>query len=360
MRQLYYPRSFYYVTRHGPIELSPRAVDRLRWLKAWRAMTHQGLTAVAAAQALRLPRSTLYRWERRMKGEGLRGLEDRSRRPRRVRQKQWGADLAVQVKRLRESCRGWGKDKLAPLLWEDGERVSISTVGRILKHLKVRRMLREPHRRRVGRKGKWQPQRPYAVRKPREYDVAEPGDLVQAVRPGGLRPQGAGPNGVDTVEVRPLPGVMIKQFTARDVICRWDVLEAHSRATAGTAREFLGRVIERMPFAVKAIQVDGGSEFQAEFEQACSARGIRLFVLPPHSPKLNGHVERAQRTHKEEFYAYYDGALDLGSLNKALRRWERVYNTIRPHHSLGSRTPARYLQECFPRLTPIACLSHMY
>jgi len=31
-------------------------------------------------------------------------------------------------------------------------------------------------------------------------------------------------------------------------------------------------------------------------------------------------VERAQRTHKEEFHAYYDGALDLKSQNKALRR----------------------------------------
>ena len=66
--------------------------------------------------------------------------------------------------------------------------------------------------------------------------------------------------------------------------------------------------------------VDGGSEFQAELEQACAERWIRLFVLPPHSPKLNGHVERAQRTHKEEFHAYYDGALDLKSQNKALRR----------------------------------------
>jgi len=34
-------------------------------------------------------------------------------------------------------------------------------------------------------------------------------------------------------------------------------------------------------------------------------------VLPPRSPKLNAHVERAQRTYKEEFYAWYDGALDL-------------------------------------------------
>ena len=32
------------------------------------------------------------------------------------------------------------------------------------------------------------------------------------------------------------------------------------------------------------------------------ARGIRLFVLRPRSPKLNGCVERAQSTHTEEFY----------------------------------------------------------
>jgi putative transposase len=49
-----------------------------------------------------------------------------------------------------------------------------------------------------------------------------------------------------------------------------------------------------MPFLVKAIQVDGGSEFEAAFEEECQKRNIRLFVLPPNSPKLNGYVERAQ------------------------------------------------------------------
>jgi hypothetical protein len=38
------------------------------------------------------------------------------------------------------------------------------------------------------------------------------------------------------------------------------------------------------------------------------------------------------------------------NLDTGQRRWERAYNTIRPHHSLGRRTPARYLQECFPTL----------
>ena len=42
--------------------------------------------------------------------------------------------------------------------------------------------------------------------------------------------------------------------------------------------------------------------------------GTDLFVLPPRSPKLNGHVERAQRTHKEEFYEVRDLPDSLQSL----------------------------------------------
>ena len=52
--------------------------------------------------------------------------------------------------------------------------------------------------------------------------------------------------------------------------------------------------------------MDGGSEFQAAFEMECQRRELKLFVLPPRSPKLNGCVERAQRTHTEEFYEVND------------------------------------------------------
>ena len=107
---------------------------------------------------------------------------------------------------------------------------------------------------------------------------------------------------LDTLDVRPFPGIVLKHFTARDVVSRWDVVEAHTRATATTAAGFLDALQARMPFPVRAIQVDGGSEFQAGFEQACQQRDILLFTLPPRSPKLNGAVERAQRTHTEEFY----------------------------------------------------------
>jgi transposase InsO family protein len=161
---------------------------------------------------------------------------------------------------------------------------------------------------------------------------------------------------VDTVDLRPLPGVVLKQFTARDVVSRWDVLEVRTRATAATAREFLATLKQRLPFPLRAIQVDGGSEFMAEFEAECQDQGIHLFVLPPHSPKLNGRVERANRTHAEEFYQVYAGDLNLAALAPALLDWERIYNTIRPHQALDWLTPLEYLQLHHPELAP---LSHM-
>jgi transposase InsO family protein len=249
------------------------------------------------------------------------------------------------VLKLREQYPRWGKDKLAVLLEREGWQVSVSMVGRILTALKARGVLREPPANGISTRKRQRP-RPYAVRKPKEYQASDPGDLVQ----------------VDTLDVRPLPGVVLKHFTARDVISRWDVLEVHTRATATTARAFLGTLQARLPFPLKAIQVDGGSEFQAGFEQACQERGLRLFVLPPRSPKLNGHVERANRTHTEEFYEVYPDDLEVIPLNQSLQEWERVYNYIRPHQSLGYLTPSEFLSkipatEQYPSLT-LSAKSH--
>ena len=168
------------------------------------------------------------------------------------------------------------------------------------------------------------------MRKPREYLAKEPGDIVE----------------MDTLDVRPLPGLMVKHFTARDTVSRWDVIQASSQATAASATRFVNAVVARMLFPVRAIQIDGGSEFQSVFEEECRRLDIRLFVLPARSPKLNGHVERAHRTHThtEEFYEVTDTDFDIQSLNQALLKWEKVYNTIRPHQSLNYLTPQKFLE----------------
>ncbi len=304
-------------------ELSRAAKLRLQWMDYYQAHNHN---AALACRHFGISRQSFYRWKHRYNPYHLATLEDRSHRPRRLRQPTWSRELELAVLHLREQRPRWGKDKLAPLLRTRRWEVSTSMVGRILRRLKARGVLREPLRSGVStHKRQWQ--RPYAVRKPKGYQVQAPGDLVQ----------------VDTLDVRPLPGVIFKHFTARDVVSRWDVLEAHTRATATTAVGFLDALQSRMPFAVKAIQVDGGSEFQAAFEQACQNRGIQLFVLPPRSPKLNGCVERAQRTHTEEFYEVTDFPLQMPALNQQLLAWEHTYNTIRPHQALGYLTPRQFL-----------------
>jgi hypothetical protein len=59
----------------------------------------------------------------------------------------------------------------------------------------------------------------------------------------------------------------------------------------------------------------GGGEVRltVDFERAYQQRQIRLFVLPPCSPKLNGSVERTQRTHRKEFYRWWRCPIPLGS-----------------------------------------------
>ena len=100
-----------------------------------------------------------------------------------------------------------------------------------------------------------------------------------------------------------------------------------------------------MPFPVRAIQVDGGSEFEAVFEEECQRRNIKLFALPPGSPKLNGGVERAHRTHTEEFYEVTESSFDLTKLRDELLEWGQVSNTIRPHQALGYMTPLKLLEQ---------------
>jgi transposase InsO family protein len=289
-----------------------------------------GQNASLTCRHFGVSRDTFYRWLPRYRRAGARGLEEHSRRPQQVRQPTWSPELAQAVLRLREQYPRWGKDKLVVLLHRDGWQVSTSMVGRILTDLRRRGRIWEPPLHDPWQRRRSE-QRPYATRKPASYQVAEPGDLVQ----------------VDSADIRLLPGVVYKHFTGRDVVCRWDVLDVHHRATARSAARFLDGLLERMPFPVRAIQVDGGSEFKAEFERACQERSILLFVLPPRSPKLNGRVERAQRTHKEEFYQVIDLPDTIGELRQKLRAQEVRYNTIRPHQSLGQKTPWQHYQERF-------------
>ncbi len=316
------------ILRQMAASLSREARRRLQWMDFYE---RHGRNARLTCRHFGISPDVFYRWHRRYDPRRLASLEDdrRTRRPHHVRQPQIPPAISERIRALREEYPRWGKAKLVVLLRREGIALSASTVGRVLRRLKARGVLREPRRR---RKAPWHP-RPHAQRLPNGYAVQAPGDLVQ----------------VDTLDVEVLPGLRRKQFTARDMISRYDVVEAYSRATAHTAAAFLDLLQHRMPFPVRALQIDGGSEFQGTFEAACAARSLPLFVVPPRSPKLQSHVERAQRTHREEFYEVWEVDPQLDAHRAQLQTWARIYNTIRPLQHLDYLTPMefceRYAQE---------------
>jgi transposase InsO family protein len=91
--------------------------------------------------------------------------------------------------------------------------------------------------------------------------------------------------------------------------------------------------------------VDGGSEFAAEFEEACLQKELPLSVPPPKSPKLNAHVERSSRTHNEEFYEVQAESDQVPTLNRQLLGGEKTYNCVRPHQSLAYLTPLEFITQ---------------
>ena len=54
--------------------------------------------------------------------------------------------------------------------------------------------------------------------------------------------------------------------------------------------------------------------------------------MPSRSPKLNGSVASAQRTHTEELYQVYDLPWTTREIRPHLQRWQLTYNYIRPHY----------------------------
>lgn len=79
---------------------------------------------------------------------------------------------------------------------------------------------------------------------------------------------------------------------------------------------------------------------------------------PPRSPKLNGHVERMQRTFRDEFYTRPLPS-QIPELQRELDAYLDHYNRRRPHRALGGLAPLEYLArirgEAVPTESQMCC-----
>jgi hypothetical protein len=119
------------------------------------------------------------------------------------------------------------------------------------------------------------------------------------------------------------------------------------RLNSKNSKIFLEEIIKELSFKIHTIQTDNGSEFKKYFDKAIAEMDkVKHVWSYPRSPKTNGYVERFNRTVQEEYINY---EIDVATYNlklfdDKLNEWLIYYNTVRPHQSLGYKTPNEVLK----------------
>lgn len=278
----------------------------------------------AILEVLMVSRASIYRWRHRFKKYGLIGLEPDSRAPKNKRKPGWSRETELRIYQLRKEYPVWGKAKIAVMYKRKYKhKIPVSTVGRILKKLVQTKAVRPVKWLLFGKIHQTRVLSGHAKRLPKGLKATKIGELIQ----------------IDHMTVQ-VPGQgVLKHFNAICPVTKLAVEQVYRTATSQNGAIFLEKVLHELPFPVISIQVDGGSEFMGDFESLCAKKGIKLFVLPPKRPELNGGVERANGIFRYEFYAQHNGSESLFALQNALQKFVVFYNMVRPHHGVGLLTP---------------------
>jgi transposase InsO family protein len=111
------------------------------------------------------------------------------------------------------------------------------------------------------------------------------------------------------------------QYAANNDATRIRALKIYPSDNRDTAIKFIDHVVERLPFRIHTVRIDNGHELQARFHWHVEDFGIRHVYIKPHSPRLNGKVERSHQTDDLEFYQLMTYTDDV-DLTQKLQVWE--------------------------------------
>ena len=297
--------------------------------------TRHGLAATLEAFAI--SRRTLYRWKSLSQAQGIAALAPASRAPHGRRRRRWPAEVIQRIRFLRTQLPNLGKAQLQVLLipWCAERQLpcpSESTIGRLIHDAPDRMRLTPPA---LTAKGHPKPFR--RENKPR--------------RPKHYRPQALGEClGMDAIERR-LQGLKRYLLTSIDEVSGYAIALAVPRLNSQQSAHFLHCTSRLMPFPVRQIITDNGSEFKKHFDQALADNGIQHLWTYPHTPKMNAVCERFNRTIQEQFVDFHEDLLfnDLDRFNQKLADWLVLYNSVRPHKGKQLRTPVQVILQHQPQ-----------
>ncbi len=307
-------------------------VARVR-LEAINFLDRFGLAATLSA--FKLSKASLYRWRKEFRDsrKQLTSLIPKSTRPVRMRQRLVHPSIVNFIKDLRLTYGNLGKDKLKPLLdeyclKENIPSLSASTIGRVISdhhcfYQKTGRMYHNPNHNLVKPKGEMRRLRQKHAPKPGSFGHIEMDSLVKFV-----------------------DGLKVYLITAIDVKLKFSFALPYSQLNSRNALDCFKKLRLVYPFTIHTVQTDNGLEFLGEFNDYLNKSKLTHLFTYPRCPRINGVVERFNRTLREDFL----------NLNLHLVREPKLFhdklvdyllffNTKRPHQTLGQRSPLGYALE---------------
>ena len=278
----------------------------------------QGWDVGSVAEAAGVSTRTVWKWLRRYRDEGFRGLSDRPCRPLRS-PNVTSPSLVRRIERLRR--QRMPAYTIARML-----RMARSTVSAVLVRLGLNRLRalepREPANR---------------------YERARPGELLHLdiKKLGKIKRIGKRIHGDRSIRSRGAGWEFV--HVCIDDHSRVSYVEILPNERKETAAGFLRRAVAwfaELGVRVERVLTDNGSCYvSAHFRETCTELGVTPKRTRPYRPRTNGKAERFIQTLLRE-WAYAKPYHSSGWRLRALKPWLRFYNQVRPHGSLDGRPPA--------------------
>jgi len=277
----------------------------------------QGWDAASAAEAVGVSRRCALKWLARYRAAGLAGLEERSSTPHRIPHRTPESKVR-RIKRLR--LQRLAAHQIASLL-----DMARSTVSAVLCRLGLNRLKA------------LEPKEPA-----NSYERARPGELIHldVKKLGRIKRIGKRIHGDRSVRSRGAGWEYV--HVCVDDHSRVAYVEVLEDEKGVTAAGFLRRAVAwyaSLGVRVERALSDNGSCYlSGDYRATCNELGVTPKRTRPYRPRTNGKAERFIQTLLRE-WAYAKPYRTSAWRNRALSKWLRHYNRVRPHGSLDFLPP---------------------
>lgn len=301
--------------------LSREALLRLDWIIYYE--TTAGRNARLTCRHFGIPPKTFYKWFDRFDETTLGRLEDKSRAPRRTRQKEYTSVQYLRVIELRKQYIRYGKMKLLKLYQDRYSDDSQITSWKIQCIIQRAHLYYHPQKQaRINRK---------RVLSRKRKKITE---LKMKKIKGFLLC-------LDTVTLYWM-GRKRYIITAIDKWTKVAFARMYTTHSSYNTRDFLHRLYFLLDGKIENIQTDNGSEFKKYFDQGCAKLKLPHYHSRVKTPKDNPDNERFNRTLQEEFINLGNMTDDTEMFNRKLTEWLIHYNFQRPHQTLDYMPPINF------------------